>query len=177
MQTCRGRSTLTCCGLQGHQCISMKTVCRAALHITNTCCQQRRGAHSSTQNQLLPPVWIFCLSNLQTAQSPLMSSSWLPLKRQQKTTRPVAPPFLRPINQVRRLIFFCRHHLERSRKPPKLSLVTLTCSRRSSPSNPVTWSRLLLLPRLSLMASSPRLCSSSPWRSTEWCPGLVSRLQ
>lgn len=165
MQTCRGRSTLTCCGLQEHQCISLRTVCRAALHIANTCCQQRRGAHSSTQKQLLlPPVWIFCLSELQTAQSPLMSSSWLPLKRQQKTARPAAPPFLRPINRVRRLIFFCRHRLERSRKAPNLPLVALTCSRRSRPSDPFTWSLLLLpllllllLPRLSLRASSSPL--------------------
>lgn len=154
MQTCRGRSTLTCCGLQDQRCISLTTVCRAALHLRHTCCQQR-GAHSSAQKQLRPPVWTFCLSNLQTAPSPLMSSSWLPLKRQPKTTRPAAPPFLRPINRVRRLIYFCRHHLERSRKPPKLSVVALTCWRRSSPSNPVTWARLLLLPRLGLVVSSP----------------------
>lgn len=155
MQTCRGRSTPTCCGLQGPRCISLATVCRATPHVTNTCCQQRSGARSLTQNQLLPPVWIFCLSELQTAQSPLMSSSWPLLKRQQKATRPAAPPFPRPINRARRLIFFCRHHLGRSRKPPKLSPVSLTCSRRPSPSNPVNWSRRPPLPRLSLVPSGP----------------------
>lgn len=107
---------------------------RAALHVSlkNTRCRQMNGAFNTIQ--LLPPAFISYLSTrnlgLQTARSPLMSSSWPLLKRQEKKARrhSAAPPFLHLINLQRHLMFSSRHRLERGRKPPKLYRPALTYS-------------------------------------------------
>lgn len=163
------------------------------MSIINTCCHQMRGAHNTTQYQLLPPACSLSLSNKcpssspQAAQSPLMSSSWPLLKCQEKKARwhPAAPPCLRLINLLRRLMFSSRHRLERGRKPPKRFLAALTylslVHSRSKPSTSVTWSQYHLLLLLSLLVSGPllctrrHLCSSSRWRCTGSSPGSVSR--
>lgn len=189
-----------CCELLGLRllCSSLRRIRRSSrglLHVSkiNTCCHQRRGAHNTIQYQLLPPACIlypsakYPSSSLQTAQSPLMSSSWPLLKRQQKKARwhSAAPPFLRLVNRLRHLMFSSRRRLERGRKTPKLFVVTLTylslARSRSNPSNSVTWSQHRPLPLLSLLVFGPlmctwrRLCSSSRSRSTGSSPGSVSR--
>lgn len=167
----------------------------ALLHVSkiNTCWHQTREAYHTLRYQLRPPACVAYLatkypsSSPQTAQSPLMSSSWPLLKRQQKKVgwHSAAPPFLRLTDLLRCLMFSSRHRLERGRKPPKLFLVTLTylslLHSRSGLSNSVTWSQyhLLLLLSLSvlgpLMCTQRRLCSSSQWRCTVSSPGSVSK--
>lgn len=161
--------------------------------IINTCRHQMRGAYNTIQYQLLPPACSLYLSTKypssspQTAQTPLMSSSWPLLKLQEKKARwhAAAPPFLRLINLLRRLMFSSRHHSGKGRKPPKLFLVTLTylslVRSRSKPSNSVTWSQYHLLLLHSLLVSGlllctrSHLCSSSRWWCTGSSPGSVSR--
>ncbi len=164
---------------------------RGLLHVSiiSTCCHQ----NNTIQYQLLPPACSLSPSTKcpssgpQTAQSPLMSSSWPLLKCQEKKARwhPAPPPCLRLVNLMRRLMFSSRHPLERGRKPPKQFLAALTYlslgESRSKPSNSVTWSLYHLLLLLSLLAFGPllctrrRLCSSSRWRCTGSSPGSVSR--
>lgn len=158
---------------------------RAPLHvfIKNTHCCQMNGAFNTIQ--LLPPAVISYLSTrnlgLQTARSPLMSSSWPLLKRREKKARPhsAAPPFLHLINVPRHPMFSSRHRLERGRKPPKLYRPALTYSGlvRSSVTRSEYHPLLLFsLSTFELLPSTLRLlCCSSRWRFTGSSPGSVSR--
>lgn len=162
------------------------------LHVSKiiTCWHQTREAYNTLLHQLCPLsciVYPATSSSPLTARSPLTSSSWPLLKRQQKKVgwHSAAPPPVRLTDLLRRPMFSSRHRLERGRKPPKLFLVTLTClsllHNRSGPSNSVTWSQYHLLLLLSLsvlvppMCTRRRLCSSSQWRCTASSPGSVSR--
>lgn len=108
---------------------------RRPLHVSiiSTRCHQMEGAYNTTQHQRLPPACTLYLPTKcpsfspQTAQLPLMSSSWLLLRHQEKKARwhSAAPPLFRLVNLLRHLMFSSRHRLERGRKPPKLFPVTL----------------------------------------------------
>lgn len=145
----------------------------------NTCCHQMTAAQHPTQYPLLPPACLLFLStqcpscSLQTARSPLMSSSWLLSKRQQKRARcpSAAPPSASRTNLLTHPISSSRHRLERGRKPPKLALTYL--NRRLKPANSVPRSQSRPVP--SVPVSGPPLCSSSRWPCTGSSPGSVSR--
>lgn len=107
------------------------------------------------------------------ARSPVTSSSWHRLKRPPRKSRPTNLPTL--------AMFSCRRRLGRSCKTAKPFPVALTSfsgtHSRGRPCQGIACCR----PLRHLASGRPtcmwrRLCCSSPWPCTGWCPGSASRL-